>query len=83
MTVRVVPLVVKSGVPAQVLRRDLHLLREHVPLLPQECHPSGGVVIAQPGGVLPPQGNDWCPDVAGMPGRFLRNLRQHQRRILI
>ncbi|MPM98399.1 hypothetical protein SDC9_145585 [bioreactor metagenome] len=54
VAVRMVALVMKSGVPAEIFRRDLHLLREDVPLLAQERHPRGGVVVAEPGGVLPP-----------------------------
>ncbi len=69
-----VPLVVECGIPAQVGAVDLHVFAEHGPLGAQQRHPLCGAVIAQPCGILPPQGDDVGPDRAFVCGRFLLHL---------
>jgi hypothetical protein len=83
MTVRVMALVVKSRVPAQVIWNDFHLLGKYIALLSEEGYPCGGVIISQPSCILSLHGNDGRPDVPGMLRHFFGYLRQNQRHILI
>ena len=72
-----VPFVVECGIPPKVLRRDLHLLGNHIPLRSKQMHPRIRIVIAQPLCILPAEGDDVCPDVAGMVVHFFLHLREH------
>jgi hypothetical protein len=63
---RMVPLIVESGVPSEILRGDFHLLGNHIPLRAEEMHPCICVVIAQPLGIFPAEGDDVYPDITGV-----------------
>ena len=75
--------IVKRGVPAEVLRGDLHLLGNSVPLGAEQVHPRIRVVIAQPLRILPAEGDDVRPDIAGMLIHLLLYLRQHDGYTLV
>ena len=76
MDVRVLALIVKRGVPAEILRRNLHRRRDVVAVGADKVAPRRGAVIAQTGGVLPAQGNDVRPDVSGIGVEFLYGFFQ-------
>ena len=59
-------LVVEGGVPAEVAGRDVHGLRDLIAVGAEQVSPLGGVVVAQSFSVLTFEGNDVCPDVAGV-----------------
>ena len=65
VNVRVTTLVVECRVPAEVLRRDVHCLRNIVPVCPQQRPPCVRMVEPQPLRVLAPERNDVRPDIAG------------------
>ena len=77
MNMRMVTFVVECGVPAEVLRRDLHLLRDHVSLRTKQVHPCVRVVIAQPFRILTAEGDDVCPDIAGVFVHLFLHLGQN------
>ena len=60
------PLVVVGGVPAEVVRRDVHRGGDVVAVCPEQIHPRPGIVVAKTGGILPLQGDDVGPHVAGV-----------------
>ena len=62
----VIPLVVVGGVPAEMIRRDIHGGGDVVAICPEQIHPRLGIVIAKTGRVLPFQGDDVRPHVAGI-----------------
>ena len=47
----VVTLVVVGGVPAEVIRRDVHGGGDVIAIRPEQIHPRPGIVVAKPGGV--------------------------------
>ena len=65
VNVRVTALVVERRVPAKVLWRDVHCLRNVVPVRPQQRPPCVRMIEPQPLRVLAPERNDVRPDVAG------------------
>ena len=77
MHMGMMPLVVESGVPAQVLTADLHVLGEHRTLGAQQRHPLLRTVIAKPCGILPPQGHYMSPDRAFVRHDFFLYLCQY------
>lgn len=62
----VIPLVVVGGVPAEMIRRDIHGGGDVVAICPGQVPPRLGIVIAKTGRVLPFQGDDVRPHVAGV-----------------
>ena len=66
VNVGVVAFVMEGGVPAQVRGWYLHGRGDLSAVAHEELPPCGRGVIAQPGGVLSPQGEDECPLVSGM-----------------
>ena len=63
--VRVTALVVECRVPAKILWRNVHRLRNVVPVRPQQRPPCVRMVEPQPLRVLAPERNDVRPDVSG------------------
>lgn len=59
-------LIVEGCVPAEIAGRDVHGHRDLVAVGAEEVSPLGGVVVAQALGILAFEGNDVCPDVAGI-----------------
>ena len=57
---------VVGGVPAEVIRRDIHGIGDIIAVGAEQVPPRFGIVIAKPGGILPLQGDDVCPHVAGI-----------------
>ena len=65
VNVRVTALVVERRIPAKVLRRDVHRLRDVVPVRPQQRPPCVRMIEPQPLRVLAAKRNDVRPDIAG------------------
>ena len=63
--VRVTALVVERSVPAKILRRNVHRLRDVVPVCPQQRPPCVRVIEPQPLRVLASERNDVRPDISG------------------
>ena len=72
----VVALVVKGGIPTEILKRNLHSFGHLRRKGGEQPSPAFGVVIAEPDSVLPPQGEDGQPEVAGVVGHLLRHLKE-------
>lgn len=68
----------ESDVPLKIFPGDFHRLRHFHHILGAQCLPFFGLVIAEAGGVFPPQGNDKKPYLAGVGCNFLRHLRRHE-----
>ena len=47
-----VPLVVVGGIPAEVIRRDVHSGGDVIAVCPEQILPRLGIVVAKTGGVL-------------------------------
>ena len=62
----VIPLVVVGGVPAEVIRLDIHGGGNVVAVCPEQVHPRFGVIVPKTGGILTFQGEYVCPHVAGV-----------------
>ena len=62
----VLTLVMVGGIPAEVIGRDIHRSGDIVAVCPEQIHPCLGVVVAQPGRILPFQGEDVRPHVASV-----------------
>ena len=77
--VRVITLVVEGGVPAEVLRVNAHSSGDVVAVRPQKCTPCRSIVIAQPCSVLPLQGDDVRPHIAGVMAQFVHGCVQRHR----
>lgn len=75
----VAALVVKNSVPTEILKRNLHSFGHLRRKGGEQPSPAFGVVIAEPDSVLPPQGEDGQPEVAGVVGHLLRRLGQRRR----
>ena len=73
---RMMARVMERSVPAEVLRRDLHLLGDHIPLGTEQMHPGIGRVVTQPLCIFPAEGNDMCPDIAEVFVHFFLHLGQ-------
>ena len=73
-----VGLVVEGGVPPELLPWDLHGLGHLHGVSGEQAFPPFCVIVAQPGGVLPPQGNNREPHIAGVVGDLLRHLGECQ-----
>ncbi|MPM44604.1 hypothetical protein SDC9_91283 [bioreactor metagenome] len=69
----------KRGVPFQMVGLDFKVLSKFQRLGGEQRFPCVGVIIAQPSGVLPPQGYDGRPYVSGVRGYFLRDVGQDER----
>ena len=76
---RMVTFIVESGVPMEAACWDLHGFRYLLLLGKNEPPPLSGAVIAEPGGILPAQGIDECPDPAVMTVQFLYRCRKGYR----
>ena len=61
-----VAFIVESGIPAEVAGRDVHSFCDFVAMGAEKTTPLGGVVVAQPLRILPLEGDDVRPDVAGV-----------------
>ena len=68
-----IALIVECRVPAEVLRRYFHRRGDVIAVGTQQCAPCGRVVIPQPLRVLPVEGDDVCPHVAGVVIQFVRD----------
>ena len=60
------PLVVEGGIPAEVVRRDVHGGGNVVAVGPEQVHPRLGIVVTEACGVLPFQGDDVRPHIPGV-----------------
>lgn len=69
-------LVMKGGVPAEVRRWHLHRRRDIVAVRSNEISPRRSVVIAEPCGVLPFEGDDVRPHISGIAFQFGHSLVQ-------
>ena len=76
MHMRVIPLVVKGGVPPEVLGRDFHSCRNLISMGTQQGAPRLGIVVAQACCVLPTQRDDVGPYVSGVVFQFVHGLVQ-------
>ena len=59
-------LIVERRIPAKVLRRDVHRLRNVVPVRPQQRPPCVRVIEPKPLRILAPERNDVRPDIPGI-----------------
>ena len=78
-----VTLVVESGDPAEVAGRDVHGLRDLIAVSAKQVSPLGGVVIAQPLGILTLEGNARLARIEYLEGKltaeeFLRRIDMTQ-----
>ena len=71
--VRMISLVMEGGIPAEVLRRDLHGCRNVITMGAQECAPCVRMVIPKPRRVLPMEGDDVRPHVTVVAIQFVRD----------
>ena len=62
----VMPFVMVGGIPPQMVYGYLQILRKSHGLAPQEIPPTASVIETQPGGILPPQREDRCVNMAGV-----------------
>ena len=69
-------LVVEGGVPAEVVRLDIHGGGDFIAIGAEQIPPRFGVVIAKTRGVLPFQGEDMRPHIPGVLIQFLHGLLQ-------
>ena len=74
--VRMLPLVVEGGVPAEVRGRYFHRRRDLVAVGADEISPRCGVVEAQPRRILPLEGEDVRPHISGVLLQFLHRFFQ-------
>ena len=70
---RMIALIVEGGVPAEVLRRDLHRCGDVVAVGAEQCAPCVRVIIPKPLCVLLVEGDDVRPHVAGVVIQFVRD----------
>ena len=70
---RMIALIVEGGVPAEVLRWDLHRCGDVVAVGAEQCAPCVRVIIPKPLCVLPVEGDDVRPHVAGVVIQFVRD----------
>ena len=68
-----IPFVMEGGVPAKVLRRDFHCHRNVIAVGAKQSAPRFRVVVPQPLRVLPVEGDDVRPHVAGVMIQFVRD----------
>ena len=66
-------LVVVGGVPPKLFPRDIHSVRNLWSVGGEEGLPLSGVVVAEAGGILPAQGDNRQPHVAGVVRHLLRD----------
>ena len=71
--VGMVTLIVEGRVPTEILRRDLHRRGDVIAVGTQQCAPCVRMVVAQPLRVLPVEGDDVRPHVAGVVIQFIRD----------
>ena len=71
--VRMIALIVECRVPAEVLRRYFHRRGDVIAVGTQQCAPCVRMVIPQPLRVLPVEGDDVRPHVAGVVIQFVRD----------
>ena len=69
-------LIVECGVPAEVLRRDVHGGGDVISVCMQERTPRLGIVITQVRGVLPVEGDDVGPHISRVVLQFRHGLIQ-------
>ena len=81
--VRVVRFIVEGRVPAELAVGNLHRLRHLRRKAGKQFLPLFGVVVSETGSVLPAQGDNREPDVAGMTSHRLRHLRETDRTVSI
>ena len=74
--VGMISLVMERSVPAEVLRWDLHRRGDVIAVGTQQCAPRVRMVIAQPLRVLPVEGDDVRPHVAGVVFQFIHDSAQ-------
>ena len=63
VTVWVVTFIMEGSVPAEVLGRDVHSGGNVVAVGAEKISPRPGIVVAQPLGILPLQGDNVCPHI--------------------
>ena len=71
-----IPFVMEGGVPAKVLRRDFHCHRNVIAVGAKQSAPRFRVVVPQPLRVLPVEGDDVRPHVAGVVIQFIHDSAQ-------
>ena len=77
-----IALVMEGSVPSEILRLDVHSGGDIVAVSTQQCLPCRCVVVAQPCGILPLQGNDVRPHVAGVVFQFVHGrVQRHMIRV--
>ena len=76
--VGVMGLVVEGGVPAELAQRYLHGLRKLRRVTGEQVFPVSGVVVSQACGVLPAQGDNREPHIAGVAGHGLCHLGEYE-----
>ena len=83
MHMRMVSFIMERSIPPKILRRNLHLLGNHIPMRAEQMHPGIGCTVTQPLRIFPAQRNDVRPDISGMFIHLFLNLRQHNGNTLV
>ena len=71
--VRMVTLIVEGRVPTKILQWDLHRCGDVVAVGAEQCAPCVRMVIPQPLRILPVEGDDVRPHIAGVVIQFIRD----------
>ena len=69
-------LVMEGGIPAEVIRRDVHRGGDVIAVGTEQIPPRLGIVIAKTGGIFPLQGDDVGPHVAGVVVQLVHSVCQ-------
>ena len=70
--------IMECSVPPEILPGDLRRLRHFHGILGEQCFPFFRLVIAEAGGVFPPQRDDGQPHITGVGRDRFRYLRQYE-----
>lgn len=70
--------IMECSVPPEILPGDLRRLRHFHGMLGEQCFPFFRLVIAEAGGVFPPQRDDGQPHITGVGRDRFRYLRQYE-----
>ena len=71
-----VTFIVEGRVPAEILRGDLHRRGDVIAVGAQECAPRVRVIVPKPLRILPVEGDDVRPHVAGVVIQFIHDSAQ-------
>ena len=72
----VITLVVEGGVPAEVSRRNIHSGGDVIAVGPEQTHPCLGIIVSQPGGIFPFQGENVRPNIPVVLIQFIHRFLQ-------